>query len=68
MWDAVNVTTCPGNRVRFSLGQVFRMHADKGPYNWIFDQATPPVAKDCQKTTDSSLFCPFLHLDIWRRE
>jgi hypothetical protein len=73
MWDQVPLT-CPGNRVRFTTGQVFRMHLGASqnvfnvPYNWIIDVGQPQITRICQKDADSNKKCPLLSLDVWRRD
>ncbi len=66
MWD--NVTgECGGNRDRFSLGQVFRMHVDP-KYAWIPHLGLyQGKVRTCQWDPLGTSPCPAASVDVWKR-
>ena len=59
-------TECPGNRDRFSLGQVFRMHVHNSDAWLAHLSLQSGVTRCCQKEDEGTFSCPPLSTDIWR--
>jgi hypothetical protein len=57
-------TSCPGNRNRFTLGQVFRTWVDPSE-NWLDHTSPLPFTRQCPKDQVEEMgVCPKLSLDV----